>query len=192
MDDDNSRPIISLVEGIHVLLDERRKSVVAADDVSLRLHERLQLDRMERHLGQSKSVEEDGQRVDGRNRFQGFADSAEVFGEVGPADVEESLPCQAHGQPDRRGVEYGRYVLDQAEVGETPAVGNPIFVQARRVETKKDGGRPQPCQGVRNCHGHQKNVSRTSEGLLAEYSTDQAVCDECDDNEERGQVSIHH
>ena len=154
VDEDDTEHVVDAEVDVLVTVDERRELVVAGGHVApVAVHVGRTDDGREATLGEAESVRHDG----------GDHDADDCPADDGPrakparsrrdrvTDADVALDGQQHRQPDRRRVEDGRQVVDEALVDEAPAGRHPLRVAAKHVEV--DVGRQQPDSGERRRDG---------------------------------------
>ena len=87
-------------------------------------------------------------------------------------------------------MEDGRQVVREPIVDVAPVVGHPLDVVAEGEEVEEAGQGPDAGQGIGGCHSEQEEVGGTPHGWLAEDLAYDDVCDEGEQDDHGGEISV--
>jgi len=165
VDEHDAEHVVDAEVDVLVPLNERLQLPQTSRHIaSVVVHHGRKYDRSEASLSEAECMRHDGSDEDADDGACSVGDGAETTRRSRPrvADAHVALDGQQHCQPDRRRVEYGRHVVDEALVQKAPSGRHPVAGAAEHVEV--DIARERPDSGQRGSDGqsYKDDVGRTA------------------------------
>jgi len=103
--------------------------------------------------------------------------------QVTATDADVALSGEQHRQPDGRGVEHRRQVVNETKIRVTPVVRDPVILGAERKKPDIDGQRPYTSQRIGERYSDEDGVGGRAHGGSDQHDADENVADNDDQHQ---------